>query len=156
MKKLMYLAFVSLSAVSSSAAGIETQVYAVNDPWTDTGVVLPMGGYVDISASGSWCGNVNGPLVWYGPEGTGNPAPGVFLVPGVSSAALVGRIDSGSAFLVGPGGRFDASSYGEDYSHPGKRTRVSLRDASCNPFALTPPETGNRSAELTDAKRQRA
>ena len=113
MSKVVFVCIVGLVVVSETAGATEVAVYAASNPWTDTGVVLTEGGYLDISASGDWSGNVNAnPIVWYGPEGTGNPAPGIFLVPGVSSAALVGRIDSGPGFLVGLGGRFDASDYG--------------------------------------------
>jgi hypothetical protein len=119
MREIGSIAVVFLVALSLSFAGVppvkavEVQVYAANNPWTDAGVSLLGGGYIDISASGTWCGNINGnPPVWYGPEGTGGIAPGVFLVPGAHSGALVGRIDSGSGFEVGLGGRFDASTYG--------------------------------------------
>lgn len=113
MKRAMFYSTIVLLSIAGYAIATEIQVYAVSNPWTDTGVFLPAGGYIDISASGSWCGNVNGnPPIWYGPEGTGNPAPSVFLVPGTYSGVLVGRIDSGSGFTVGLGGRLDASAYG--------------------------------------------
>ena len=113
MKKEVFATLFLFAVTSSAMADLSTvRVYAASDPWTDTGVSLPGGGYVDILASGTWCGNVNGdPITWYGPEGTGNPAPNVFLVPGAYSGALVGRIDSGPGFYVGLGGEFDASTY---------------------------------------------
>jgi len=103
-----------LFAVVGSATAVTIQVPA-NTPyphWFDTGVSLSQGQSLLISATGSWYGSDTPPIMWYGPEGTGSPAPSIFLVPGVSSAALVGRIDSGSGFFVGPGGTFDASVYG--------------------------------------------
>jgi hypothetical protein len=77
-------------------------VDALTAGWTDTGVLVPSGATVTLTATGTAncdypdCGDIDA-------NGPGGTADSSFTAPGLPVLSLVGMIGTGSAFFVGTG-----------------------------------------------------
>ena len=94
----LWIAIFGFVAATPAHASISINVPAA-DAWTDTGIYLNTGDVVDISASGTWRGDVN-EFNNCGPAGMGTQSPDGW-VPNAAWCALVGEINGGNYFYVG-------------------------------------------------------
>jgi hypothetical protein len=104
----------------------QVNAYMGITPPTDTGLVIPVGGSVVVTATGSWA--VGGNYGTFGPDGSTNPVnkESCMLVPTSPMGTLIGSLNGGSTWF--PIGSGPTTIYG-----PG-RLLLAQNDCPGNPY----------------------
>lgn len=97
--------------------------------WQDTLIRLRQGQRVVIDAEETWSPDMQNQIVWCGADGVYNlPAGEGYLMPGANVGALVARIGSGRAFVVGSRSDFRVTGEGILYlamnEHPQRNNQA--------------------------------
>ena len=96
--------------------GVRTDQNVPGNPaWTDTGLDVAAGDAIGIRASGTACFNGADPNSCYDPDGSGDPAPANYALPGASSGSLIAKIDDEAPFFIGSAYVNTASNSGRLY-----------------------------------------
>ena len=107
-----------IAAIAASSPTATTVSVPAGQPWTDTGIDIPAGGNVEITASGAI--RIAGSDPGKTPDGstpggqinTGVPCGGTFLDPDLPCWSLIGRVGTGPPFYIGYGTSFVAANAG--------------------------------------------
>lgn len=109
----------------ASSTGVAVTVFSTQ-PWTNTGINVPAGSEVGISATGAISNNPGNPFVYY-PDGSSsngdapispcnNVGPSAFVLPEAACWEMIGRIgDEGIPFAVGADKTFVTNDGGDLY-----------------------------------------
>jgi hypothetical protein len=110
---LALVGLVVLPALRGPTAGDPAALdVPANKEWTDSGIVVEPGQWVEITASGEISST---PGVRNGPEGTSEDPNGISFLPNERHAALIAKLGAGHPFLVGRGTRYQAGDGGRLY-----------------------------------------